>query len=238
MQELGLTAGDMSGLQQASVDRLLGARMAAQQKLRIYTDPVVDGRVLPSHPFEPATSAISGNVPMLIGTTLHEEGVNDVATEGALRDALRKLYPTGADKLHEILKQAYPASHPAERLAITRQTYRRRSLDAATRKVRLGAAPVFSYIFAWQTPVFPERPCRAVHFMDVPFIFHNTDLCPEATGGTAEARSLAAGMSDAWIRFARTGDPGHAALPIWPAFTSERDATMFFDNACAVRTRS
>jgi para-nitrobenzyl esterase len=85
MQELGLTAGDVSGLQNASVDRLLGARLAAQQKLRIYTDPVVDGRVLPNRLFEPATSAVSGDVPLLIGTTLHEEGVNDVSTEDALR---------------------------------------------------------------------------------------------------------------------------------------------------------
>ena len=41
-------------------------------------------------------------------------------------------------------------------------------------------------------------------------------------------------MSEAWVSFARTGDPGHAGLPSWPAVTSSERATMIFDNECQV----
>jgi para-nitrobenzyl esterase len=36
-------------------------------------------------------------------------------------------------------------------------------------------------------------------------------------------------MSEAWVAFARTGDPGPRGLPAWPAFDPERRATMVFD---------
>ncbi len=39
------------------------------------------------------------------------------------------------------------------------------------------------------------------------------------TGGGPEARELAGKMSDAWMHFARTGDPNHPdAAATWPAF--------------------
>ena len=40
-------------------------------------------------------------------------------------------------------------------------------------------------------------------------------------------------MSEAWIRFARSGNPNHSGLANWPAFTAANGATMIFDNTCA-----
>jgi hypothetical protein len=61
------------------------------------------------------------------------------------------------------------------------------------------------------------------------------DRCVNMTGGGADARALAAKMSEAWIAFARKGDPNHPGLPKWPAFTADRGATMIFDNECEVK---
>jgi para-nitrobenzyl esterase len=55
------------------------------------------------------------------------------------------------------------------------------------------------------------------------------------TGATAGAQALAARMTDAWISFARTGNPNHARLPKWQAFTAEDETTMVFDTQCEVR---
>jgi para-nitrobenzyl esterase len=55
------------------------------------------------------------------------------------------------------------------------------------------------------------------------------------TGGGPEAIELAHKMSDAWVQFARTGNPNGAGLPNWPAFTAERAPTMVFDSRCELQ---
>jgi para-nitrobenzyl esterase len=52
------------------------------------------------------------------------------------------------------------------------------------------------------------------------------------TTGRPEERALAAKMSEAWIQFARNGNPNHKRLPNWPTYTIGACATMVFDNAC------
>jgi len=90
------------------------------------------------------------------------------------------------------------------------------------------------YQFAWKSPVLGGR-IRSYHCADLPFVFDNTDRCDQATGGGPKARALAARMSDAWIRFACTGNPNHDGLPEWPAFTAQEGAMMVFDDVCAVQ---
>ena len=46
--------------------------------------------------------------------------------------------------------------------------------------------------------------------------------------------ALADRVSDAWIAFARTGDPNTPKLPRWPAFNPERPPTMVIDNQSRV----
>jgi para-nitrobenzyl esterase len=42
-------------------------------------------------------------------------------------------------------------------------------------------------------------------------------------------------MADAWISFARKGDPNHAGLPKWPAFNAAQAPVMIFDDRCEVK---
>jgi para-nitrobenzyl esterase len=55
------------------------------------------------------------------------------------------------------------------------------------------------------------------------------------TGGGESARALAAKVSEAWIQFARTGNPNHKGLPHWEPLTAATNATMIFDDACELR---
>jgi para-nitrobenzyl esterase len=41
-------------------------------------------------------------------------------------------------------------------------------------------------------------------------------------------------MSVAWAAFARGGNPNHQGIPSWPIYSTEKRATMIFDNDCRV----
>jgi para-nitrobenzyl esterase len=71
--------------------------------------------------------------------------------------------------------------------------------------------------------------------MELPFCFDNIARCGNMTGGGPEAQKLADQVSDAWINFARKGNPNHSGLPNWPAFTAEKCPTMIFDTPCIVK---
>lgn len=109
---------------------------------------------------------------------------------------------------------------------------RESAIEQAKLKAAQGGAPAYLYWFTWQTPILSGRP-RAFHCSEIAFVFDNTDRCDAMTGGTAEARALAGKMCDAWIQFARSGDPNHARLPRWPAFSAEQP-TMIFDDVPGV----
>jgi para-nitrobenzyl esterase len=61
----------------------------------------------------------------------------------------------------------------------------------------------------------------STHFMEVPYVFDNTAASPND--------ELATMMSEAWLAFARSGDPNHPGLPNWEPYTADNRATMFFD---------
>ena len=45
----------------------------------------------------------------------------------------------------------------------------------------------------------------------------------------AAVEGLSANMMEAWLAFARTGDPSHEGIGSWPAYDAESRPTMIFD---------
>jgi para-nitrobenzyl esterase len=198
--------------------------------------PIVDGSILPAHPFDPQASALSADIPMIIGSTLNEfiTALNhpevEKMTEAELEQRVRGVYGDRTPKVIEAFKQRSPQASPFDLWShIGAAGIRRSAVAQATAKAALGRAPAYLYWFAWQTPVLSGRP-RAFHCAEIPFVFDNTDRCENMTGGGPDARALAAIMSDAWIQFARTGNPNHPRMPRWDAFSPDRKQTMIFDN--------
>jgi para-nitrobenzyl esterase len=89
------------------------------------------------------------------------------------------------------------------------------------------------YLFAWETPVGGGR-MLAHHALEITFAFDNVVKVPAMSGGGAGAATLADKMSDAWIVFARGGDPNNGKLPGWHAYEIGERATMVFDDVCEV----
>jgi para-nitrobenzyl esterase len=71
---------------------------------------------------------------------------------------------------------------------------------------------------------------RAPHTMEIPFVFDHIDLCESMVGPiNASMRELQAATAGAWASLARSGNPNHAGLPNWPAYTADKRGTMIFD---------
>jgi para-nitrobenzyl esterase len=78
-------------------------------------------------------------------------------------------------------------------------------------------------------------PGAAGHSADIAFVFDNAELGIQSSGGGPEVDRLTDKVSQAWINFARSGNPNHAGLPKWPAYTPANRATMIFDTRSQVR---
>ena len=89
----------------------------------------------------------------------------------------------------------------------------------------ISSTPVWAYSFEWESPVTGKTGQKrgAAHSSDVSFVF-DTIAAPTAVkiNGADAPQALADAMHGAWVRFAKTGDPG------WEPFDLERRATRRF----------
>ena len=201
--------------------------------------PSLDGEDLPYQTFSQQAFELSKDVPLLIGTVKNEfmpslfRGMSN-ATPEQVNDYIKKTYGDKADAFIADVKKAYPKDTKPTDLMDVDVLFRPGSVYEALQKSALNAAPVYMYLFTWQSPVMDGK-YKAVHCMELPFVFNNIARCEEMTGGGKDAYALADKMSRAWIAFARTGNPSHKGLPNWPAFTASNTATMHFNNKCEVQ---
>ena len=235
IDSLGIKPGEVRKLQAVPYDKLLAASGSINGGFRPILGPAV-----PEHPFEPTASELSRDVPLMIGTNQHEQALFSYRDESLyeLNDQqlvarTKQLVGDRTDELLKIYRKSMPDADPSTiyfTLASDRRT-RLFSIRLAERKQRQNGAPAYMYRFDWLTPAWDGR-FRAAHAFEIPFVFDNAQLSDEITGGTPEAVALAAKMSAAWIAFARSGNPNHAGLPVWPEYTTTDRATMLFNDVC------
>jgi para-nitrobenzyl esterase len=132
------------------------------------------------------------------------------------------------DKILGVYKKTRPNDSPWELLiGIQSEGTRLRSIELAERKAAAGGAPVWMYLFTWESQALGNL-FKSAHAMEIPFVFDQPDVAP-MTGDTPERPDLAATMSKAWTAFARNGDPNFDGLPRWPAYNADSRSTMLFN---------
>jgi para-nitrobenzyl esterase len=229
-------------------DRLLAALNAKDPSIantRLYWGPSLD-EALPNHPFWPEAPALSENIPMVMGNTREETGSLIARGDPTIFDLTWETLPARLERdmvsdvdVHDAIalyRKLYPELPPAQvfiRATSAGRSWRAQLLEAEAR-ARQGA-PTFVYQLDYPSRGQGGR-YGAYHMLDIPLAFTNTHDPTADTGDDAPARIMSATISDALLRFARTGNPNGGALPHWPHYDLSKRETMMFDAATRVES--
>ncbi len=218
LDTLGIAEANIEELWSVPPDKLLEAGTRSGFR------PVLDGLAVTAHPVEALADGTAIDVPVLIGCNRDESAgaLPAELDEAGLRERLATFGAESVDEILAVYQQTYPDSPPVDILSyvLTDSRMRAGSIRIADAKAQGTASPVFMYFFTYQMAG------RAGHGYEIQFVFDN--VRQPVTRPSASRQQLADAMSEAWIAFARDGDPGHMGLPKWSAYSPPERATMIF----------
>ena len=244
--KLRIEEGDIDALRQVPIKKLLRAqRSLSGSLLELGTNPFnpfVDGKIIPEHPLDVMRKGEAANVPIIIGCNKDEIGFLPIMLKNA--DEAK------AKPIIDIVKQQFYDSGVSEQdlyqlIAIYKngieEEYKNipyKYLDALLTDI-LFRIPIirnleayvqhqpnaYMYIFTYGS----RDNNMALHTIEIPFVFGILDTKDIADGGievNKDSKKLAENVMDAWVAFARTGNPNHYGLPQWPPYDLDERATM------------
>jgi para-nitrobenzyl esterase len=246
MTELGLRPDQARELQSVPLQKLLAANTTVQQKITlrdpgmVANTPMVDGKVIPSHPWDPAGPALSANIPLLIGWAHTEETLYDRPTEEklaldemGLRQRVTERIGGNPDGVIAAFRKDNPTASPWDLWILIATDHPRGAYtrELAKRKAAQNAAPAYVYRFDWETPENGGH-MRAPHTIEIQFVFNNIKIAGPLISKMPTAYALAEKASASWVAFARTGNPNTPKLPKWAAYSAKNRDTMIFNDEC------
>lgn len=210
----------------APVEQLVAALSATDPILGggVYMGPVLDMKHLPRHPFWPDAAPQGNAIPMMMGNCVMEtrefyrpesrqlKGID--WSNLAARIAPEMRIDIKPEWVVEQFRARYPKADPTEQFhrIVTAARSWRGQVEEAEARGRAGA-PAFVYQLDFE---------NAKHTDDIGLSF---GTAPDMTPARA---AMSRTMMDAFVRFARTGNPG------WPAYDLAKRRTMVFDTQSRV----
>ncbi len=206
--------------------------------------PVIDGTVIPKDPLAAIQDGAAAGISLLNGT-VHDEYCYWIGYYPDLKtkklDQFLAENPWAArnlgDRKQEVLN-FYNKKHPTpgpDKSSVSSSVAFVTDLQFLMQHIRVSEAQekhakVWMYRFDWKSQVPNKEYLNACHAIEVPFVLNtfSSELADEIVGPNPPM-ALSDAMQDAWISFARTGDPNHKGLPEWPAYEPKHRATMIFN---------
>lgn len=273
LKELGIAPKDWRKLLDLSPQKLLQAQLKIQSLPNqggsrggfmgiggIGTNgfaAVVDGVVLPQHPFEPQATPLSKDKPLMVGWNEDEfiffamfggdRSVFDLSM-GQLKERLAKDYGQQAEEILKVYQAANPGMSPSE-IYIAIQSIMFMGLGSvqiAEKKTEQGGAPAYLYNFGYKSEVKvpgTDYEFGAMHALDIAFKFYNVAPMKDKSGNVStgmagnrpERFEAADHMAQLWTSFAKDGKPKAEGVPEWEAYNLDKRPTMRIDSTCEIK---
>jgi para-nitrobenzyl esterase len=200
--------------------------------------PVLDGHFLPAHPFLPQASPYLNDVPFMIGTNKDEAALflagdprRRRLTDAELVERLTTRCGENRDSIIATYRKTRPNATPWDLLiGIMSEDRRIGCIRLVESKLKAGKAPVFMYLFTWESD-YKGYLMKAAHAMEIPFAFDTTEAM-DMTGARPDKPQLVDSVSGAWLAFAHSSNPSHPGIPKWEPYSVEKRATMILDVPC------
>ncbi|GFE89329.1 carboxylesterase/lipase family protein [Steroidobacter agaridevorans] len=241
LETLKIAPSEVAKLNDVPTADLVAATRANDPSMvgrNIYFGPVLDHSALPRHPFYPDAPPLAAGIPMIIGNTLdetraflgNEPGVENLTWEELPERLLPQLHvdipPEYVIAEYRKLYPKYSATEVFFAATTAGRSWRGAVIEAELRAAQ--GSPTYAYQLNYRSPLENGR-YGAMHTMDIPLVFDNIAQPGSLTGTDADAQKTADQMSEAFIAFARTGNPAHAGIPEWKPYGLPSRATMVFD---------
>ena len=212
--------------------------------------PVVDNVILSRNPFDPDAPALSEGVPMMLGNVHDETAVGgrggamtwETAPAALQASVAEYLGPVKAEDAVAAFRKMHPDYTP-EQVDMAAATAFRAWPGQRWEAERRAANPK-SQVHTWVYQMnFQGAAGRAMHTIDIPFMFDNIAFAGQQVGTEpehlAQANALAAVMSQMLITYCATGSPNgddkakgptqDGKLPYWPAYDLTNRSTMMWE---------
>lgn len=253
LESAGVSPRDPAALRAIPTERLLAieARMSdpltAQPELGLTPfEPNIDGKVIPRPPIDAVCAGAATGVDILVGATLDEykpyadafPGLAELDQAAVVNMAAAEYGRIeGRDVAREVegLVDAYRSARQARNLSVApadlflvlegdRNFWMQAVMLAEAQAPHPGR--LFNYMFTWESP-WRDGAYGAFHGLEIGFVFGTIEATDAGAyhGEGPQAQALSAFCQDAWLNFARTGDPSGPGVGKWPEYGKER-ATM------------
>ena len=209
----------------------------------------VPGAVLPRPPLDAVAAGDAADVSLLAGTNLDEwrlfaladQKLAAIDDEGLVRRLLRAP-PRGVADPEAFARRAlagYRAARAGQRTDDARELWLALQSDRVFRipalrlleRQRPHQPRCFAYLFTWPAAAM-DGLLGSCHGVEIPFVFGTLGepRSAQLIGDGPAAWRLAEQVMDAWLAFARDGDPG------WPAYDLAKRATMVLGAECVLES--
>jgi para-nitrobenzyl esterase len=223
----GTDAGALAKLRALKVEEIVdgGQENDGQGGPRIYSGPILDGKLVVENCSDAYNAGRQARVPLLIGNNSAEIGgpfVNSSASKeelfslfGQLKDEAKAAYdPDGTKDFAEVQTRFNTDKVWGEPARFAAQA------------VAAKGDPAYIFLFSYVPAAMKERMRFGPgHGTDISFVFDNIRV-PEGGSANPEDKEVARIMNGYWVNFAKTGNPNGDVLPKWPLYNPKTNEIL------------